>query len=102
MLGYQNIATTGILVHHGSEKEEIMKLLGLAILACSLSGCEFIPGTVVNANRNYTYSQTEINTAKAGLLTDYRQCLREASNVDKQKDCAVYQQALIQLDVKNK
>jgi hypothetical protein len=67
---------------------------------CSLvPGNEYIPGTLNNASRNMTQSVASINEAKAGLLTDYRQCLKEASNVDRQKDCAVYQQALLQLQV---
>jgi len=46
-------------------------------------------------------AQAETQNEITQLTRDYRLCLQSASgDLEKQKGCAVYQQALIQLDVK--
>lgn len=74
-----------------------MKAIILILATYLLTGC----------NQYMMYQDGKLSKAKAEtqdeitqLTRDYRLCLQD--NVQKQKGCAVYQLALIQLDVKNR
>jgi hypothetical protein len=77
-----------------------MKIIALMLTAYLLIGC----------NQYMMYQEGKLSKAKAEtqdeitqLTRDYRVCLQSTiGDIEKQKGCAVYQQALIQLDVKNR
>lgn len=72
----------------------------LAILACALlSGCE---GSIVHSQARQARAEADIAESRAKIAQQYQQCLaRYENDPEKLKSvCVVYNQALLQLDVK--
>jgi hypothetical protein len=72
-----------------------MKALAIGFLMVLCSGC------LAYENWQLTKAERMTQEEKALLIRDYRICLQEKANTpEKQKDCAVYNQAMYQVDVK--
>lgn len=72
-----------------------MKLLLCLTLLLSLSGCiRYEEWLLTKAQRHITEEQ-------ALIIRDYRQCLQAHAQDDSGQACAVYNQALLQLQIKD-
>jgi hypothetical protein len=74
-----------------------MKVLAMGLLIMLCSGC------LAYEDWQLTKAHRITQEEKALLVHDYRVCLQDKANTpEKQKDCAVYNQALYQVDIKQR